>query len=168
MSDNNYPHIEDTPMVAEEPVATYPTTSYEDLMDYIHSIHISRADKEKAARRLTVEVTQPALAEAYERIDHLSTLSKGWDGYGALPISHSVLRNIKAVLMLSQNSDWEHWMIAPDTNATLGLESSTIEAVISLGAYEYSYYARIDGKRYGESHIRFTPESFLKLMRRFG
>lgn len=154
--------------VASEPVVAYSMASYNDVMTYLHSIHISREDKEKVAQRLTVEVTQPALAEAYERVDHLSTLQKDWDGHGALPISQKVLRNIKSVLMISDNSDWEHWMIAPDTNATLCLESDTTGAVISLGAYEYSYFAKIDGVRYGESHIGFTQDSFLTLMRRFG
>ena len=154
--------------MASEPVAAYSMTSYADVMDYMHSIHISREDKERVAKRLTIEVTQPALADAYDRIDYLSTLNGGWDGHGALPISRKVLANIESVLMISDNDDWEHWMIAPDTNATIGIESETTGAVISLGAREYSYYARIDGKRYGESHIPFNPASFLELMRRIG
>ncbi len=154
-------------MIAGEPSAGYVTTTYTDVMDYLHSIHITREDKEKVAERLSFEVSQPALAEAYERIGHLSTLPKDWDGHGALPISFKVLKNIKEVLMISNNSDWEHWMISPDVNATLGLQSETTGAVISLGASEYSYYARIEGVRYGESHIKFTPESLLALMRRF-
>ena len=109
-----------------------------------------------------------ALTEAYDRIEHLSTLAKNWDDHGALPISCQVLNNIKSVLMISQNSDWEHWMIAPDTNATIDLESETTGAVISLGAYEYSYFAKINGERLGENHVDFKPESFLELMRKFG
>ena len=72
--------------MAAEPVPAYSMTSYNDVMNYLHSIHISREDKEKVAKRLTIEVSQPALAEAYERIDHLSTLPKDWDGHGALPM----------------------------------------------------------------------------------
>ena len=75
-------------MMACEPSVGYTTTTYADVMDYIHSIHISREDKEKVAVRLSFEVSQPALSEAYERISHLSTLPKDWDGRGALPISH--------------------------------------------------------------------------------
>ena len=161
MEDNNI-------KMASEPAVAYPITSYTDVMEYIHSIHISREDKEKVAQRLTVEVTQPALAEAYDRIDHLSTLGIDWDGHGALPISFRVLKNIKSVLMISQNSDWEHWMIAPDTNATIDLESETTGAVISLGAYEYSYFAKVNGERLGESHVDFKPETFLELMRKLG
>ena len=109
-----------------------------------------------------------ALTEVYNRIDYLSTLPKDWDGHGALPISGQVLNNIKSILMISQNSDWEHWMIAPDTNATIDLESETTDAVISLGAYEYSYLAKVNGERFGESHVDFKPESFLELMRKIG
>lgn len=154
-------------MMACEPSVGYTTTTFADVMDYIHSIHISREDKEKVAARLSFEVSQPALAEAYERINHLSTLPKDWDGREALPITHKVLNNIKEVLMISNNSDWEHWMISPDVNGTVGLQSETTGAVISLGATEYSYYAKVEGVKYGESHIEFTPESLLALMRRF-
>jgi len=136
-------------------------------MAYIHSVHITREDKEKVARRLTIEVTQPALAEAYERVDHLSMLRKDWDGYGALPISPKVLRNIKATLMISDNADWLHWSISPDSNATLGLQSTKHNTLISLGAQEFSYYAMIDGKEYGESHVSFSPEKLLSIMREF-
>lgn len=155
-------------MTASEPTLAYRETTYSDVMDYIHSIHISRQDKEKVAQRLSFEVSQPALADAYERIDHLGSLQKNWDGRGASPISLKVLRNIKKVLMLSQNSDWVHWMITPDVNSTMCLQSDKTGASISLGAYEYSYFARIDGVRYGESHVDFDPMSFLNLMRRFG
>ena len=152
----------------EEPAVAYSSASYADVMEYIHSLHISHADKERVAKRLALEVSQPALSAAYERVDHLSSLKSNWDGRGALAISPKIIKNIKSVLLLSENADWEHWMIAPDTNATIGLESETTGAVISLGAYEYSYFARIDGVRHGESHIQFSPESFLELMRKFG
>ena len=154
-------------MMVCEPEAGYTTVTYADVMDYIHSVHMSREDKQRVKDRLSFELGSPAIDEAYERIEHLSTLKKDWDGRGALPVSPKVIRNIRKVLAISENSDWEHWMISPDVNATLGLQSETTKAVISLGAYEYSYFARIDGVRYGESHIDFTPESFLALMRRF-
>ena len=158
---------EDGVMKVSEPAVAYPIASYSDVMDYIHSVHISREDKEKVAQRLTVEVTQPALAETYDRIDHLSTLQKDWDGEGALPISPKVIRNIKSTLMISENSDWQNWTISPDGNATLGLQSKKQKALISIGALEFSYFAMIEGKKCGESHIPFTPETLLSVMRRF-
>jgi len=155
-------------MMACEPAAGYTTVTYADVMDYIHSVHMSREDKQRVKDRLSFELSQPAIEDAYARIEHLSTLQKDWDGEGALPISHKVLNNLKRVLMISKNADWENWAISPDSNATVGLQSSSTKACVSLGAYEYSYYARINGVRYGDSHIDFTPESFLELLRKFG
>ena len=152
---------------ANEPMIAHPLTSYNDVMSYLHSIRISRADKEKVARRLTVEVTQPALADAYDRVDHLAMLQKNWDGEGALPISPKVIRNIKSALMISDNADWQNWSISPDGNATLGLQSKKQKALISIGAREFSYFAMVDGQKCGDSHVPFTPEALLGVMRRF-
>lgn len=158
---------DNTVTIASEPMVAHPLTSYNDVMSYLHSIRISREDKERVAHRLTVEVTQPALADAYDRIDHLAMLQKGWDGEGALPISPKVIRNIKSVLMISDNDDWQNWAISPDGNATLGLQSRKQKALISIGALEFSYFAMTKGQKCGESHIPFTPEALLGVMRRF-
>lgn len=106
------------------------------------------------------------LKKAYDRINHLSKLEYNWDGRGALPISDSVLLNIKKVLKLSYDCDWENWLIGPDVNATIRLQSKKNKASISLGATEYSYFARLNGQRLGESHIEFKPEFFVSLMRK--
>ena len=152
--------------VASEPAAPAKPVSYAEVMHYLHSIHIMREDKERIAKRLTLEVTQPALANAYERLSHLSLLKKDWDGHGALPISHHVINNIRQVLMLSDNSDWERWMISPDVNATICLYAPNTKASISLGSREFSYYARKNGERLGDSHVVFTPEGLLNVMRK--
>ena len=152
--------------VVNEPVGTVEAVSYTDVMDYLHSIYILREDKKRIAQRLTLEVTQPAMADAYERLDHFSLLKKDWDGHGALPISHRVIGNVRQVLMISDNDDWEKWMMAPDVNATLCLYAPKTKASISLGSREFSYYARKNGERLGESHVTFTPEGFLDIMRR--
>jgi len=149
-----------------EPVGTVEAVPYSDVMDYLHSIYILREDKERIAKRLTLEVTQPALANAYERLAHFSLLKKGWDGRGALPISHRVIGNVRKVLMISDNDDWEKWMMSPDVNATLCLYAPKTKASISLGSREFSYYARKNGERLGESHVTFTPEGFLTIMRK--
>ena len=104
------------------------------------------------------------LRGAYDKIEELSKLKADWDGEGALPISQSVLNNIKSVLLISKNSDWKDWMIGPDANATIGLQSKTNRAMMSLGAKEFSYYVRKNGERIAASHVDFTPELFLETM----
>ena len=78
------------------------------------------------------------------------------------------MNNIKQVLLISDDADWKNWMISPDGNATLGLQSKETRALISLGRWEFSYFVKRNGKKYGESHVDFTPEVFLNTMRRIG
>ena len=81
-------------MKASEPAVAYPMTTYADVMAYIHSINISREDKEKVAHRLTVELTGPYLSQAFDRLDHLSQLKDDWDGYGAKKISYHIMSSV--------------------------------------------------------------------------
>ncbi len=156
-------------MTAEEPVMVSPDmSSYADVMMYLHTVHLTPEDRRRVAQRLNKEVSEPALSKAYERIEHISTMRDGWAGDGSLAVSHNVLNNIRRVLLISNNADWINWMISPNTNATLSLQSKKPEASISLGAWEFSYYAEVDGREYGESHVEFTPEAFLKIVRQFG
>ena len=157
---------DDVTTMASEPVAAYGTNTYADVMNMLHTMPITPEVKERVARRLTLEVTSKNLSKAFARLDHLATLKNDWDGEGALPISKKVINNVKSVLSISDDEDWEEWMIGPEGNATLGLQSKTTRAAMSVGAEEFSYFAMINGKRYGESHVKFTPESFLDIMRK--
>ena len=152
-------------MKASEPVAAYPMTSYADVMHYLHTIDISKDDKEKVLERLTLEVKGKNLSKIFEQLNHLRTLQHDWDGRGALPISRKVINNVKMVLAISDDTDWDNWMVSPNVNATVMLQSNKRRASISLGAEEYSYYARLDGKDIGENHIDFNPAGFLTLMK---
>ena len=142
----------------------YRTNSYADVMCMLYTMPITPEVKERVGRRLVKEVSEPALANAFAKIDELSRLEDGWAGDGSYAISRKVLNNLQRVLLISDNEDWVDWMIGPDVNATIGLQSKTNRAMISLGADEYSYYVRKNGKRIGDSHVKFTPDSFLQIM----
>ena len=152
--------------MASEPVAAYSTTSYMDAMAMIHTMHLTREDKERVGRRLVVETTQANLSKAFDRIDHLSQLKDDWDGYGAKKISYYVLRNLRDVLLISDNDDWENWMISPAPDGTIGLQSKLHTSSISVGDREFSYYsAKGDMEDWGDN-VTFTPYSFLEVMRK--
>ncbi len=159
-------YIEDG-TVASEPMGSR-RTSYADVMTYLHTIRLSPEDKRRVAHRLAVEVDGPALAKTFERIDELSMLSAGWAGEDSMALDPYVISNIRRVLLISDNNDWENWAISPNLNATLNFQSLKTDAVISLGIKEFSYYGVMDGKEYGESHLDFSPESFLRIIRQFG
>ena len=152
-------------LTAAEPMMAQRMTSYADVMNYLHTIHISPEDKRKVANRLTLEVTGKNLSRIFERLDYLSTLPTNWDGYGALRISRKVIDNIRKVLLISEDEDWENWLIGAESNATIALQSRKNRASISIGNDEYSYYALLNGERLRESHIGFSPNKFLDLMR---
>ena len=78
-----------TTQTASEPAAAYGTNSYVDVMNFLHSMPISRNVKRQVAIRLVKEVSEPALADAFDKLDELSRLPEDWDGEGALPISYS-------------------------------------------------------------------------------
>lgn len=153
-------------ITAQEPMAAYGTNTYADVLYFIHSMPITPEVKEQVGRRLVLEVTGKYLSKAFARLDHLAQLKADWDGHGALPISRQVISNVKQVLAISDEEDWKEWLIGPDSNATLGLQAKSSKAAMSIGVDEYSYFAKIDGKRQGESHVKFTPETFLDTMRR--
>ncbi|MBR2201073.1 MAG: hypothetical protein IJ894_10070, partial [Bacteroidales bacterium] len=127
--------------------------SYLDVMAYIHSAPITWEEKKDIGLRLIEETSEPALKKAFDTVEELSKLKADWDGEGALPISQTVLKNIRGVLMISANEDWNNWMISPDSNATLGLQSKQSRACVSLGANEFSYYVRKNGVRMAASHV---------------
>ena len=144
---------------------SYGRSSYVDVMTLLHSISITPEVKESVGRRLVQEVREPALANAFAQIEKLSELRKGWAGKGSHAISPVVLKNLKQVLLISDNADWTEWTISPDVNATVGLQSKSSQALISLGTEEFSYYTDKDGQEQGASHLSFTPEAFLRVMR---
>lgn len=154
--------------IVQDPIGAYGTNSYADVMSFLHTMRISPEVKEQVGRRLVLEVTSKNLAKAYARLDYLATLEKNWDGEGALPISRQVLNNVKSVLLISGDEDWKEWMIGPEPNSTLGLQSKATDACISIGSNEYSFYAEIGGKEYHGNHVEFTPSAFLDTMREIG
>ena len=156
---------DDVTTKVSEPAVASSMTSYNDVMSYLHSIRIAPEVKASVGRRLIVEVTEPYLSKAFERIDHLSLLKDDWDGYGAKKISNYVLRNLRDVLLISDNDDWENWMISPAPDGTLTLQSKCHTSSISVGDKEFSYYTTGDMEDWGDN-VTFTPYSFLEVMRK--
>ena len=97
---------------------------------------------------------------------YLHSIRISWDGYGAEKISYQVVSNLRQVLLISDDKDWENWMISPASNGTLGLQSKLNVASISVGDEEYSYYSCRDGREDWGDFVPFSPSGFLEVMRR--
>ena len=155
-----------TPDMAAEAAVAYGTNTYDTVMYLLHTMPITLEVKKQVAHRLTLEVTGKNLSRTFSQLDHLASLPEDWDGRGALPISRKVINNVKQVLAISDDSDWEDWVVSPGTNATLYLVSERNRASVSIGVDEYSYYARINGKDIGENHIAYDSAGLLSVMQK--
>lgn len=157
MEDNNSNKV-------KEPIAAYSTNSYDDVMMMLYTMPITEEVKKHVGLRLVEEATNPVFSAIFSSIEEMSKLKDGWAGEGSYAVSKRVMNNLKSVLLISNDSDWADWVVGPDVNATVGLQSKTSRAYISLGEDEFSYFMRKDGERVGKSHVVFTPKSFLEIL----
>ena len=95
------------------------------------------------------------------RLNELACLKANWDDEGALPIEPKTIRNVKQLIERSDDSDLEKWVIFPDINGTILLESKSGNATISVGNRDFSY----SSKKQKGSHKRLTIASLLNVMR---
>ncbi|MCR5455313.1 MAG: hypothetical protein K6F33_10035 [Bacteroidales bacterium] len=152
-------------VTAEEPAVAFGTMGYGDVMSYIYRMGITDGVKERVGQRLMTESQSKYLSGTFDRVNHLATLKDNWDGEGASHVLQKVLDNIRNVLMFSDDNDWRIWTISPDVNGTLILQSDDALSAISLGCDEFSYLSRHNGTRIGKSHIKFSVDTFLNIMR---
>ena len=104
--------------------------------------------------------------EMLERLSDFQEYEKGWDGDDALPLSRQVVKNFKAVLQKSRDSELEGWTFFPSANGTLLLQNKERKSGINIGSRGYSYYEIVDGEVKGENNLRFSPKSVIETMKR--
>lgn len=101
-----------------------------------------------------------------ERLSDYQEYVKGWDGDDALPLSRQVVKNFKAVLQKSRESELQGWTIYPAANGTLLLQNKERKSGINIGTNGFSFYAIIDGEVKGENNLKFSPKSVIEVMKR--
>ena len=104
--------------------------------------------------------------EMLERLSDFQEYEKGWDGDDALPLSRQVVKNFKAVLQKSRDSELQGWTFFPSANGTILLQNKERKSGINIGTRGYSYYAILDGEVKGENNLKFSPKSVLDTMKR--
>lgn len=101
----------------------------------------------------------------WNRTEELSALQHGWDGAVALPMKKKSLRNMQRLLKAGVGSDFKNWVLFPDDNGTLLLQSKDGTASISIGNSSYSYVFVKDGKVTASESVRFSLTSVLNTLR---
>ena len=101
----------------------------------------------------------------WNRTAVLSKLYKGWDGADALPIESKTIANMQKVLKKCNDNDFEGWVLFPDDNGCLLLQTQNKNASISLGNNLFSFVYQKGGNIISGENIRFSVLSFLNALK---
>lgn len=99
------------------------------------------------------------------RLQELSSLPAFWDGEKAIPIENSTIKNMQKVLCAGKSDDFHGWILFPDDNGTLLLQSSDGHSSISIGNNTFSFVYEKGGKVTAGEDLRFSSKSILKVLR---
>ena len=101
----------------------------------------------------------------WNRMHELSTLPAGWDGGDALPMQEKTVKNVQRLIKAGVNSDFKDWVLFPDDNGTVLMQSKNGEASISIGNNSYSFVYLKNGELKAGESVRFSPSAVLRTMR---
>ena len=115
------------------------------------------------------EVTDKMLSgdalRLWKRTNVLSKLYKGWDGADASPIENKTIANMQNVLKKCSETDFSGWVLFPDDNGTLLLQSQDKNASISLGNNLFSFVCQKGNDIISGENVRFSVTSFLNVIK---
>ena len=77
-----------------------------------------------------------------------------------------MVKNFKAMLQKSRDSELQGWTIYPAANGTLLLQNKERKSGINIGTNGYSYYEIVDEEVKGENNLKFSPKSVIETMKR--
>ena len=113
---------------------------------------------------VTIVLTGDAL-RLWNRTAELAALAKGWDGASAMPIEKKAVQNMQRLIKAGASEDFNGWVLFPDDNGTLLMQSKDGMASISIGNSSYSFVYTKDGKVNAGENIRFSAIKVLKTLR---
>ncbi len=101
----------------------------------------------------------------WNRTAELAELHVGWDGADAMPMEKKSVRNMQRLILAGVSADFKDWVLFPDDNGTILMQSKDGTASISIGNNSYSYVYTKGGKVSAKENMRFSTSSALKLIR---
>ena len=106
-----------------------------------------------------------AIAAMKSRVNFLTTLQQGWDGYNALPISNQVIDNMNAFLANVNEKDLTGWRALPEINGTISLQNDEKRAGIQVGDTAFSYFMISGNHVSGNDNVLFAIPTLLNVLR---
>ena len=112
----------------------------------------------------TIDFTGDAL-RLWKRTLELAELTAGWDGAQALPMEKKALQNMQRLIKAGESTDFRQWVLFPDDNGTILMQSKDGKASISIGNNSYSFVCTKEGKFNAGQDVKFSTASALKTLR---
>jgi len=109
---------------------------------------------------------QTIYSKVYRRLNYLSKLDEGWDGFYAKPVNREVLIRLENLLGKMDIHDINKWAIFPDLdgNLYLDLKSTSKYAGINIYNSTFSYFVE-DETLHGQDDIPFSIDELIKVMK---
>lgn len=126
------------------------------VMNYVRNL----MKKEEAVLMLTGDALR-----LWNRTAELSSLKPGWDGADAMPMQKRTVQNVQRLIKAGISSDFREWVLFPDDNGTMLLQSRDGATSISIGNNSYSFVSTKGGQIKSEEGVRFSPTAVLNTMR---
>jgi len=101
----------------------------------------------------------------WKRTLELAELTAGWDGAQALPMEKKALQNTQRLIKAGESTDFRQWVLFPDDNGTILMQSKDGKASISIGNNSYSFVCTKEGKVNAGQNVKFSTASALKTLR---
>lgn len=160
-----YPQGEDSSVAAEHPSSYGGTSSFTDVMNYLHSLPLSFTTKRSVCRQLQSEVVVENLHYMRQRLKDFANLEKGWDGSGiGIPLAPAVIKLVEKLLDACKPEDLMEWRLFPNVNGTILLEQD--EAAISIASKQFSYYAERGETYIDGDALRTTVSALVATIRK--
>ena len=123
---------------------------------------VLRFIKSLKKERTTASVRGAAYTSLLEQLSDFQEYEAGWDGFSALPLNKTVVKNFKNVLAKASDDVLAGWYLSPETNGTLLISRADENAGINLGTHEFSYFIIADsGEVNGENHVKYSTRNIL-------
>lgn len=117
--------------------------------------------------RATASVRGSVYTSLLEQLSDFQEYEAGWDGFGALPLNKTVVKNFKNVLAKASDDVLTGWYLSPETNGTLLISRTDENAGINLGIHELSYFVITDGGEVnGENHVKYSTRNLLETLKK--
>lgn len=105
----------------------------------------------KGVKKVSIKKDAPLSiikASQLKELEKMEQLEQNWDGDAAVPIRRRAIKNMRGIILKSDDDVLSHWAIFPETNGTLLFQKDDYSACLSVGERDYTLISPILNKNH--------------------